>query len=38
MRKDDTLFLNIDKVNIETYNKLASKEIVKEYNKVKGMI
>ena len=38
MRKDDTLFLNIDKVNIETDNKLASKEIVKEYNKVKGMI
>ena len=38
MRKDDTLFLNIDKVNIETDNKLTSKEIVKEYNKVKGMI
>ena len=38
MRKDDTLFLNIDKVNIETDNKLASKEIVKEYNRVKGMI
>lgn len=38
MRKDDTLFLNIDKVNIETDNKLTSKEIVKEYNRVKGMI
>lgn len=38
MRKDDTLFLNIDKVNIETCNKLTSKEIVKEYNRVKGMI
>lgn len=38
MRKDDTLFLNIDKINIETDNKLASKEIVKEYNRVKGMI
>lgn len=38
MRKDDTLFLNIDKVNIETGNKLTSKEIVKEYNRVKGMI
>ena len=38
MRKDDTLFLTIDKVNIETDNKLTSKEIVKEYNRVKGMI
>lgn len=38
MRKDDTLFLNIGKVNIEIGNKLTSKEIVKEYNRVKGMI
>lgn len=38
MRKDDTLFLNIDKANIESENKLTTKEIVKEYNRVKGMI
>lgn len=38
MRKDDTLFLNIDKLNIETENKLTSKEIVKEFNKVKEVL
>ena len=38
MRKDDTLFLNIDKVNIETDNKLTTKEIIKEYNRIKEII
>ena len=38
MRKDDTLFLNIDKVNIESENKLTTKEIIKEYNRIKEII